>query len=171
MRADGNNTGLWMKGLLVAAIAVTSGCATESSDDGELRPGTYAITGFDLGSCEGDTWVKSATNMVSLEITFEAGAYVVNMCSDQGVCAPSSPSRYVWAEDRWRGEDGNAYLTDTGCVYQYVDATAHLDGDGLMIAADRWTTAVSGSSCTFDAKFDLTALPCSGRSRLLAVQQ
>jgi hypothetical protein len=82
-----------------------------------------------------------------------------------------SPSSYAWNVDTWRGQDGGAYLVESGCLLTYVDATARIiDGD-LVIETTRWASELASGSCTFDEVVAMTEGPCDGRSRLIATDQ
>jgi hypothetical protein len=152
----------------LGASALLVGCATdEPADDGGLREGSYAVTGFDLGSCATDAWVKSSTSTSSLVIEASADGYAMQACTDDG-CTPFSPSTYSWNVDGWHGTLGGAYLTETGCLLTYVDATAHMVGDQLMVETTRWSANLAGGSCTYDEVMAMRETPCSNRVRLSA---
>ena len=176
MTANGKNVSVWTAGLcaLVGASTLLAGCATDEADDTGLREGTYTVTGLELGSCANDTWFTANTTTTSLEIQAHDDAFVVSACTELGgslACVASSPSRYAWSIDRWRGEDGGAFLAESGCRLLYIDATARLDGGELVIEAARWTSDVATGACTVDAVTAMREQPCEGRTRLRAVAQ
>jgi hypothetical protein len=168
MRADRKN--MWRGALcaLVGASAMLAGC-TADSDDG-LREGTFSLTSLDVGNCATNTWLKSSTTTTSLVIEASGDEFVVNACTGES-CAPTSPSRYVWDVDQWHGEDGGAYLVETGCLVNFVDATARLVGGELQIETTRWTSQLAGGSCTYDEVLAMSEGPCDTRTRLVATEQ
>lgn len=155
---------------MVGASALLAGCATEDSKDEDLRDGTYKVTSVDLGSCSNDTWLKSSTTATDLVVVASGNEFVVKACTD-GACSPSSPSTYAWAVDRWRGQDGGAYLVESGCMTTFIDATARVVDGELVIETSRWVNQLASGSCTYDEVLAMTQGPCTGRSRLYATEQ
>lgn len=160
MRADVKNMGSSLRVVAVAS-ALLVGCAAEPED-------TYAVTGLELGSCTGDTWMTSATAMQSVVVETQGDDIVVSAC-DALSCDPMSPTRFAWNVDRWSGADGGAFLDAGGCVLVQVDATARLDGSDLVIETARWSSIAD--TCTIDAAEALRARPCDSRTRIHAVAQ
>lgn len=174
MRANAKNVVIKV-GLraVVGAAALVAGCASEDADTKELRAGTYAVTGLELGSCAEDSWIESGTSTESLVIEVTGDDVTISGCSagTTGLsCTPTSPARYAWSDMLWRGEDGGAYLVESGCLLVHVDATARLEGGELVIETARWSE-VSSNACTLDAVTAMRARPCDGKSRLYAVAQ
>jgi hypothetical protein len=169
MTADRKN-GMWHGALcaLVGASAMLGGCATDSED---LTEGTYAVSSIDLGNCATNTWLKSSTTTTSIVVEANADTYLVKACTDGVSCSPSSPSSYVWSEDAWRGEDGGAYLQESGCLVTFVDATARVVGDELVIEATRWVNQLAGGSCTYDEVLAMGDGTCDSRTRIVAIKQ
>lgn len=162
MRANGKNAvfrvGL---GAVVGAAALLAGCATEEPDTKELRAGTYAVTGLELGSCAEDSWIESGTATESLVIEGTGADVTISACSggpSDLSCTPTSPARYAWGDSLWRGQDGGAYLVEAGCLLILVDATARIEDGELVIETSRWSE-VSSNACTLDAVTAMRARP------------
>lgn len=170
MRACGKNATLWCAALGALGLTLSAGCATDPADDG-LSEGTYAVTGYDLGSCATEAWQPGTTNTSALVIASSDDGYAVKSCSETDgalTCVASSPSHFVWSGDAWRGTDGGAYLTETGCLLVYVDATAQVIDGKLVVEATRWSSTLAGGSCTYDEVMAMRENPCNERMRLLA---
>ncbi len=173
MRGCGKNASRWCAALGALGLTLSVGCAADpvSDDQDALSEGTYAVTGFDLGTCATDAWQPSTTKTSALVVETSDDGYAVKSCSEQNgvlTCAASSPSRFVWSGDAWRGSDGGAYLTETGCLLVYVDATARLVEGKLVLEATRWSSTLAGGSCTYDEVMAMRENPCDERVRLLA---
>jgi hypothetical protein len=172
MRADGKNKGMWRGALcaLVGASALLGGCATDESAS-DLHEGTYAVQSIDFASCATNTWLKSSTTTTSLQIEASNEGYVVKACSD-GACAATTPGSYAWNVDSWRGQDGGAYLVESGCLLTYVDATASVIGGQLVIETSRWSSQLASGSCVYDEVIAMSeGAPCDTRTKLVAVEQ
>jgi hypothetical protein len=170
------NTGAWRAALIaLGASTLLAGCTTdEAVDEGGLGEGTYAVTGFDLGSCAEGSWRQSTTTTSALVVEANGDGYTVKTCTQQSgglSCTPSSPSIYQWSTDAWRGSDGGAYLVETGCSLIYVDATARVAGDQLVIEASRWSATLAGGSCTYEEVMAMREGACDYRIRLTAIAQ
>jgi hypothetical protein len=154
---------------LVGAGALSAGCTTDETGDGTLQEGTFAVTSLDLGSCSDDTWLKSRTTASSIVVEASGDTYALKTCAGDGACSPMSPSTFAWNVDvsSWRGEDGGAYLVETGCLLVYVDATARIIDNELVIETNRWSSVASGS-CTYDEVLAMRDGACDDRTRLTA---
>jgi hypothetical protein len=171
MTADRKIVGMSRNALfaLMGASALLVGCT--SQEDEALQPGTYAITGVDLGSCATETWTKSSTPATSIVVEANGDAFTLKACTDAG-CSPTAPSNYAWDADAWTGADGGAYLQESGCLLMYVAATAGIDRDGaLVIESTRWVSSLAGGTCTFDEVLAMASGPCEARTRLTAIEQ
>lgn len=166
MRADRKNRVLW-HAALCAVLAVT-GCASQESDEGTLAEGTFAVTSVDLGSCAQDTWVKSQTTAASVLVEANGDAYTLKSCGADGACSPMSPSSFAWSTDAWRGQDGGAYLVEAGCLLVYIDATARIVDNQLVIETSRWSSELASGSCTYDEVIAMRENACDDRMRLMA---
>lgn len=176
MRDCGKNVAVRCAAIGLLGLALSAGCATDpATDDADgLNEGTYAVTGYDLGSCANETWQPSTTTTSALVVETSEHGYAVKSCSEQGgalTCVASSPSRFVWNGEAWRGSDGGAYLTETGCLLVYVDATARLVDGELVVEATRWSSTLAGGSCTYDEVIAMRENPCDERVRLLAAAE
>jgi hypothetical protein len=173
MKAYVKNTSMWRTTLIaVGASALIAGCTTEEAvDEGDLSEGTYAVTGFDLGSCADSTWKQSTTTTSQLVVEANGDGYTVKTCAQVSgamSCTPSAPSIYQWSTDAWRGSDGGAYLVESGCSLIYVDAMARMADNQLVIEASRWSATLAGGSCTYDEVMAMRQNACDYRIRLSA---
>ena len=166
MRADQKYKVL--KHAVLGVVLAASGCASDEADEGTLQEGTFAVTSLDLGSCAQDTWVTSRTATSSVVIEASGDAYALKSCTGDGACAPMAPSSFVWSTDAWRGQDGGAYLVETGCLLVYIDATARIIDNELVIETSRWSSELASGSCTYDEVIAMRESACDDRTRLTA---
>ena len=153
----------------VAMCALLAGCTTEVTDETpELEEGRFDVMGLELGNCATAPLVASSTSMRSIVIDVLGDGFVFSACTDSG-CAPTTPSSYTWQNNKWVGETGGAFLTDSGCLLLHVSSTAEIVDGQLQVESTSWTEQTTGS-CT---AADVTAMferPCDLKSRVVAVE-
>jgi hypothetical protein len=166
---------MWRTALCaLGASAMIAGCATDSTDEDGLAEGTYAVTSYDVGNCTNETWVKSSTPTSAIHVEASGDGFVVKGCTEQDgamSCTPSSPSSYQWSIDAWRGNEGGAYLVESGCSMIHVDAMARMADGQLVIETSRWSATLAGGTCTYDEVVAMRETNCDYRVRLHATAQ